>query len=521
MYIIFNRDGSIKKQFINDFIQQGDNNSKTLSVAIVGTLQGQYEVGAVATLPDGTLVTLPSENATFIVDGVEYEGKEVSITSDATILPGVLKLNLVATNNNVTLVTYTLYLTINETGLGADDIVKMTVAEYQNLLNKINQDMANFVPYTGALNDTDLGSHDLSARKVRAYTTDAQDNDYGIEINDYGIVNYNYGADFREDTFMFPEYDDISGHEFTIATEQWVNAKAAIKAEDNTFTADNTFVYSPQTNEHITDASADTKLATKKYVKDKVDEHLGDYAVLNAKVGAIESKIPTEATPTNKLADKDFVNSTVNSLAAFYITKNAQGDPFDTYAELSSATIFYSGGQVRVPTRNDYCMVNKDENHDDAACRYIFQGVWGSGGQWEFQFVVNETAFTADQIAAINSGITTSLVGQITTNANSITSINSKMPIIKDFVIATTDWQLDNVSGRYYALLDAGNDFVIDDNKVHLYTGTSESDNNLIGTFGIIASSDETTQKIKFECFRQDIAPESVINYTVTQFGGN
>ena len=283
----------------------------------------------------------------------------------------------------------------------------------------------------------------------------------------------------------------------------------------------NVFTYSPQTNEAITDASADTKLATKKYVRDLMDEHLGDYSILNGKVTAIESKIPSEASSSNKLADKDFVNSTVNSLAAFYITKNAQGDPFDTYAQLASATVFYSGGQVRVPTRNDYCMVNADETHQDAACRYIFQGVYGEGGQWEFQFVVNETAFTAEQIAAINSGITEGLVGQITTNANAIISINNKLPRIKDFVIAVNAWQLDNVSGRYYCEISAGNDFVIDDNAVKNYTGTSASDNDMIGTFGIIASSDATTQKFRFECYRMQQAPEEVINYTISMYGGN
>jgi hypothetical protein len=30
-------------------------------------------------------------------------------------------------------------------------------------------------------------------------------------------------------------------------------------------------------------------------------------------------------------------------MAAFFITKNAQGDQFATYAELAAATVFYSG----------------------------------------------------------------------------------------------------------------------------------------------------------------------------------
>ena len=74
-------------------------------------------------------------------------------------------------------------------------------------------------------------------------------------------------------------------------------------------------------------------------------------------INTIEEKIPTQATASNQLADKEFVNSSINSITAFYITKNANGDQFSTKAELDAATVFYSGGEVRVPTRNDYCVV--------------------------------------------------------------------------------------------------------------------------------------------------------------------
>lgn len=287
-------------------------------------------------------------------------------------------------------------------------------------------------------------------------------------------------------------------------------------ASDETIANNWLFSNAPQTSEEITDASAGTKLATKKYVRDLVNAHLSDYDVLNGKMTAVEGKIPSEATPSNKLADRDFVNSTVNSLVAFYITKNAQGDPFATYAELASASTVYSGGQVRVPTRNDYCLVASDENHQNSSCRYIYQG-----GQWEFQFVVNETAFTSDQIKAINSGITDILVAQITTNATAITAINSKLPKVKDFVIAVNQWQLDSQTGRYYAEVSAGNDFVINDNAMKTYTGTSASDNNIIGSYGIIASSDATSQKFKFECYRGSTAPSQILNYTIAMYGGN
>ena len=137
-------------------------------------------------------------------------------------------------------------------------------------------------------------------------------------------------------------------------------------------------------------------------------------------ISTINSKIPNEASSSNQLADKNYVNDAINQFSAYYITKNAQGDPFATKAELTNATVFYSGGSVRVPTTNDYCIVLADESKQsstgvDPTTRYSYQG-----NQWEYQYTINDTPLTAAQLAAINSGITSTLVGQITTNQTDI-----------------------------------------------------------------------------------------------------
>ena len=128
----------------------------------------------------------------------------------------------------------------------------------------------------------------------------------------------------------------------------------------------------------------------------------------------INSKIPDGASPSNKLADKNFVNSSINNIAAFYITADVAGNAFETVAQLTSATTFYSGGVERTPTRNDYCIVRTDENHNNATTRYYYQN------QWEFQYIVNETALTADQLESLNSGITSGKVTQISANKTNI-----------------------------------------------------------------------------------------------------
>ena len=66
-------------------------------------------------------------------------------------------------------------------------------------------------------------------------------------------------------------------------------------------------------------------------------------------VATINWKIPSAATSSNQLADKNYVDDGINSVTAYYITKNAQGDQWATYAELSTASTFYSWGVARVP----------------------------------------------------------------------------------------------------------------------------------------------------------------------------
>lgn len=157
----------------------------------------------------------------------------------------------------------------------------------------------------------------------------------------------------------------------------------------------------------VHDPVSDQDAATKKYV---------DTAVAAGGAEEVKALIPEQASADNKLADKAFVNSSINSVTAFYITKNASGEQFNTKAELDAATTFYTGGEERTPTRNDYCIVLEDETKDNATTRYIYQN-----GQWEFQYTVNETALTAEQLAAINSGITAEGVASIAGKLDKVT----------------------------------------------------------------------------------------------------
>ena len=127
-------------------------------------------------------------------------------------------------------------------------------------------------------------------------------------------------------------------------------------------------------------------------------------------ISDINGLIPSAATTSNQLADKAFVNSSINSLAAFYITSTAAGAAFASKAALDAGP-YYSDGEARTPTKNDYAIVTSDETHSNACTRYSY-----TGSQWAFQYVVNDTPFTQAQVDALNSGITSALVSSYSTH---------------------------------------------------------------------------------------------------------
>lgn len=142
---------------------------------------------------------------------------------------------------------------------------------------------------------------------------------------------------------------------------------------------------------------------------------------LDTRVGAIEGKIPTQASTSNQLADKAFVNSSITSISAEYITSNANGDAFASKSALTTGP-YYNQGAVIALSKNDYALVLSDETQGGASTRYVYDGT-----QWDFQYKVNDTPFTSVQVAAINSGITETLVSQISTNTGNISSVTSRV----------------------------------------------------------------------------------------------
>ena len=154
------------------------------------------------------------------------------------------------------------------------------------------------------------------------------------------------------------------------------------------------------------------------YTKDEVDAAMANKAnqlslnaettrALNAEyslftsLSSVNGKIPVQASAQNQLADKAFVNSSIATNTAFYISDN--GAPFQSLADLET----YEGAL----TNNDYAfVVGQDSAGNTTYTRYK----WNEATEtWGEEYVLNNSSFTAAQWAAISSGITSGLVAKL------------------------------------------------------------------------------------------------------------
>ena len=115
---------------------------------------------------------------------------------------------------------------------------------------------------------------------------------------------------------------------------------------------------------------------------------------LSDALALIEAVIPSAASSSNQLADKNFVNSSIATNTATF------KGTFDSLAELEAVT---------GATNNDYgFVIEYDTVGNEYYDRYKYNGT-----QWLFEYKVESTPFTSDQWAAIQSGITSNLVSKL------------------------------------------------------------------------------------------------------------
>lgn len=185
-----------------------------------------------------------------------------------------------------------------------------------------------------------------------------------------------------------------------------------------------------------TEASASNQLADKNYVQVGLDGkqdtlsatdgiNLSNNVIsgkpLQDDIADINALIPGQASTSNQLADKNFVNSSIATNTANFI------GTFNSVAELEA----YSG----TLTNNDYAFVIKTDSAGNTYYDRYKYTTATTPASWVFEYELNNSSFTASQWAAINSGATSSNVAQIDTNktniANHIANTNNPHSVTK------------------------------------------------------------------------------------------
>jgi len=137
-----------------------------------------------------------------------------------------------------------------------------------------------------------------------------------------------------------------------------------------------------------------------------------------ADINPILALIPAQASSTNQLADKAFVNSSIATATATYRGNyNEYSDlglqPSATHAQIATAL----ASEISGADANDYCFVEIPTSASTPTEIARTERYKYNGTGWEYEYTLNNSGFTAVQWAAINSGITSGKVGTYDTIA--------------------------------------------------------------------------------------------------------
>lgn len=134
--------------------------------------------------------------------------------------------------------------------------------------------------------------------------------------------------------------------------------------------------------------------------------------VLQQSITNINALIPNQASSQNQLADKNFVNSSIATNTANFL---------GTYTSLADIQA------IPNPTNNDYAFLETTDSAGNTLYdRYKYNA---EDQEWLFEYELNNSGFTAEQWATINSGLTQSSVNQDIADAISALPIPVKSTI--------------------------------------------------------------------------------------------
>lgn len=236
---------------------------------------------------------------------------------------------------------------------------------------------------------------------------------------------------------------------------------------------------------------------------------------LSTKISTIEGKIPNSASSTNQLADKDFVNSSIATNTA----------TFRGTFELSETEFKDLGWQTSNPEgpnyvdNNDYAYLLEKQTGNPIVSyrRYKYSTAIEDGHTmgWAFEYALNNSGFTPDQLAALNSGITeagvtkydgyeTAIAGkQAQLDEGQLAAVNSGINSDKVAQIEANKTAIANLSkGKSYLTVPAGHPYLEPDGWTALQA------NSVVGKTSYTIPLVESNSIPRVEVFSYKKTPE-------------
>ena len=214
----------------------------------------------------------------------------------------------------------------------------------------------------------------------------------------------------------------------------------------------------PSLDGYATETHVGSEIATH---NSSVDSHQD----IRGKISDIEDLIPTQASEANQIADKNFVNSSIATATAtfrgtFNVVTELNLHYNSTHLEIANALDDLVGDYQIEADNNDYCFVQiptADSTPTEIAKieRYKF-----AVDHFVFEYVLNNSGFTAAQWASISSGITSGLVTQIGTNASDILTIQGAITDLNTGLAGKVSKSGDTMTGSLLLSTVDGNKWI-------------------------------------------------------------
>ena len=250
-----------------------------------------------------------------------------------------------------------------------------------------------------------------SASKIREYQWKPSDILFtyldGVEGNLVAYVNECIEASNVNEAAIATEKARAEGKETTLQS----NIDAEVTRAKNKETELKSYADTSIAVEKARAVAEESKIADN--LTSETDRARNAESGLDARMSNVEGKIPNQASTTNQLADKEYVDNAVSTVAAsfrgtvesIYALQSLHGDIND-YAFLIVAD------QTTGTKRYDRYIYSEEKNSET--------------GNWKFEYTLNNSGFTNSQWGSINSGVTEDLVKQIGTNADDINELKNK-----------------------------------------------------------------------------------------------